>query len=223
MVVPKGKRGGLLGTVYWNLRVHYSRESNRDREREGCLQTQTAAFKESLQRCIMGGRGRLLLVKAFIDGQSSHSTGSSQLKVNTARMLLNPRSPLGGSLSQFAQGCQHLSHQWEPCSLASCWVLTEPAGLIICSKPREFLQITYTWCAKWMLEKPFLSLWNSTGLQILQWSIRTHNAEYRRCFTGRHFQTREYVHIHILRLEPTFKYKIILCFRDTLCHEGNFT
>ena len=74
--------------MYWNLRVYYSRESDRDGEREGCLQTQTAAFKESLQRCIMGGHGRLLLMKAFIDGQSGHSTGSSQLKVNTARMLL---------------------------------------------------------------------------------------------------------------------------------------
>lgn len=165
----------------------------------------------------------LQLMKAFIDGQSGHShrilTTQSD---NTARRLLNPRSPLGGSLSQFAEGWQHWSHYWEPCSLASCWVLAEPGGLITHVKPPEFLQITYTWCAKWMLEKPFLSLWNSTGLQILQWSTHTHNAEYRRCSTVRRFQTWEYVHILILRLEPMVKYKIILCFRDTLYHEGNF-
>lgn len=65
MVVPKGKRGGLLGTVYWNLRVYFSRKRNRDREREECPQTQTAAFKESLQRCIMGGSGSITKAPDF--------------------------------------------------------------------------------------------------------------------------------------------------------------
>lgn len=163
---------------------------------DGSIQRNLAEMHHGRQRKHHRGRW-LQLTKAYIDGQSGHSHRIlTTQRDNTARRLLNPRSPLGGSLSQFAQGCQHLSHHWEPCSLARCWVLAEPGGLITCSKPPEFLQITYTCCAKWMLENPLLSLWNSSSLRILQWSTHTHNAEYRRCSAVWHFQTWEYVHIH---------------------------
>lgn len=125
-------------------------------------------------------------------------------------------------LSQFAQGGQHLSHHPEPGNLASCWVPVEPGGPVTCSKPPEFVQVISTWNANQVMEKPFLSLWNFTKMWILQGSILTHNAEYKRYLTVRCLQIWEYVHIHIFWLNPKFKNNIILCFKYTLGPESNF-